>query len=176
MEGEVTHGTQGCLAVGWNRRAGCAGVRANRRHRRPVGAARRSPPAAHRDGTRGNDDAAGAAARRALDERLARAERDHDAAKRELEDVSRVLAQMAKQMEELDNAAAQEANPERQRGLAMEQAAVKSESTELAARQLRLRARESELATRFGSEELQWTELNRRLDEIERAISGRTPR
>ena len=109
-------------------------------------------------------------------ERLARAERDHDATKRELEDVSAVLAQMAKQMEELDNAAAQEANPERQRGLAMEQAAVKTQSTELAARQLRLRARESELATRFGSEELQWSELNRRLDEIERAINGRTPR
>jgi chromosome segregation ATPase len=109
-------------------------------------------------------------------ERLAQAERDHDYTKRELDDVSAALGQMGKQMEELDNAAAQEANPERQRGLAMELAAVKSQSTELAARQLRLRARESRLATRFGSEEQRWTELNRRLDEIERTISTATPR
>jgi chromosome segregation ATPase len=109
-------------------------------------------------------------------ERLAQAERDHDYTKRELDDVSAALAQMGKQMEELDNAAAQEPNPERQRGLAMELAAVKSQSTELAARQLRLRARESQLATKFGSEELRWTELNRRLDAIERTISPPTPR
>ena len=109
-------------------------------------------------------------------ERLARAERDHDATKRELEDVSAALAQMTAQMEDLENRAAQEPNPERQRSLAMEQGAVKFQRADLTARELRLRARESELATRFGSEELQWIELNRRLDEIERAINGRTPR
>src|SRR6185436_11613727 len=109
-------------------------------------------------------------------ERLARAERDHDGAKRELDDVTGALAQMARQMEEIDNAAGQETNPERQRGLAREQYDLKAQWTELTGRQLRLRARESELATRFGSEELQWTELNRRLDELERAIDGRPPR
>jgi len=109
-------------------------------------------------------------------ERLARAERDHDGTKRELEDVSGALAQMARRMEEIDNAAAQETNPERQRGLAMDQADLKSQSAELTARQLRLRARWSELATALGSEQLLWTELNRRLDEVERAINARTPR
>jgi len=109
-------------------------------------------------------------------ERLARVERDHDATKRELEDVSATLAQMTRQIEEIDNAAAQETNPERQRGLAREQVDLKFQWTDLSARQLRLRARQSELATRFGSEELQWTELNRRLDEIERTINARTPR
>jgi chromosome segregation ATPase len=109
-------------------------------------------------------------------ERLARAERDHDSTKRELEEVSAALAQMERQIEEIENAAAQEANPERQRGLSMDARAMKSQRTEMSARELRLRARESELATRFGSEELQWIELNRRLDEIERTISSRTPR
>ena len=109
-------------------------------------------------------------------ERLARAERDHDGTKRELEDVSAALGQMARRMEEIDNAAAQETNPERQRGLAMEQADIKAQSTELTARQLRLRARWSELATALGSEQLLWTDLNRRLDEVERAINARAPR
>jgi chromosome segregation ATPase len=109
-------------------------------------------------------------------ERLARAERDHDGTKRELEDVSAALGQMARRMEEIDNAAVQETNPERQRGLAMEQADIKAQSAELTARQLRLRARWSELATALGSEQLLWTELNRRLDEVERTINARTPR
>jgi septal ring factor EnvC (AmiA/AmiB activator) len=109
-------------------------------------------------------------------ERLARAERDHDSTKRELEEVSAALAQMTTQIEEIENAAAQEQNPERQRALSMEARAATSQRAEMSARQLRLRARESELATRFGSEELKWTELNRRLDEIERTISGQPAR
>jgi hypothetical protein len=109
-------------------------------------------------------------------ERLARAERDHDSTKRELEEVSAALAHMAAQIEDIENAAAQEANPERQRGLSMEARTMQSQRAEMSARELRLRARESELATRFGSEELKWTELNRRLDEIDRTINGRTPR
>ena len=109
-------------------------------------------------------------------ERLARAERDHDSTKRELEEVSAALAQMAAQIEEIESAAAQETNPERQRGLSMDARAMTSQRAEMSARQLRLRARESELATRFGSEELRWTELNRRLDDVERAINAQSPR
>ena len=109
-------------------------------------------------------------------ERMARAERDHDSTKRELEELSAGLAQMAAQIEEIENAAALEANPERQRGLSMDARAMKSQRTEMSARELRLRARQSELATRFGAEELRWTELNRRLDEMERTITGRPPR
>ena len=109
-------------------------------------------------------------------ERLARAEREHDGTKRELEDVTAALAQMAEQMEDLDERAAREANPEGQRSLAMEQNQVRFQRAELTARELRLRARWSKLASALGSEQLHWTELNRRLDEIERTITDRTPR
>jgi hypothetical protein len=109
-------------------------------------------------------------------ERLARAERDHDGTKRELDDVSAGLNQTVAQMQDLDNRAAQEANPERQRALASEQTAAKSQWAELSAREQRLRARESELAVALGSEQQQWAEINRRLDEIERAINTPAPR
>jgi hypothetical protein len=109
-------------------------------------------------------------------ERMSQIERDHDATKRELDDVAAALAEMDAQMADLETRAAQETNPERQRGLAMAQGDVKVQKAELNARHLRLRARQSELATRFGSEQLQWTALNRRLDDIEREIVARTPR
>ena len=109
-------------------------------------------------------------------ERLARVERDHDNAKRELDDLSAALAQTAAQADSLDNRVAVETNPERQRQMVQEQADAKSQVAELTAREQRLRARESELAGARAAEQQQWAELNRRLDEVERAINAPTPR
>ena len=105
-------------------------------------------------------------------ERLARVERDHDNAKRELDDLSAALAQTAVQADTLDNRVATETNPERQRQMVQEQADAKSQVAELTAREQRLRARESELAGARAAEQQLWTELNRRLDEVERAINA----
>ena len=104
-------------------------------------------------------------------ERLARVERDHDNAKRELDDLSAALAQTAVQADTLDNRVATETNPERQRQMVQEQADAKSQVAELTAREQRLRARESELAGARAAEQQLWAELNRRLDEVERAIN-----
>jgi chromosome segregation ATPase len=109
-------------------------------------------------------------------ERLARVERDHDNAKRELDDLSAALAQTAVQADTLDNRVAVETNPERQRQMVQEQADAKSQVAELTAREQRLRARESELAGARAAEQQLWTELNRRLDEVERAINAPPPR
>ena len=105
-------------------------------------------------------------------ERLARVERDHDNAKRELDDLSAALAQTAVQADTLDTRVAVETNPERQRQMVQEQADAKSQVAELTAREQRLRARESELAGARATEYQLWTELNRRRDEIERAINA----
>jgi len=105
-------------------------------------------------------------------ERLARVERDHDNAKRELDDLSAALAQTAVQADTLDNRVATETNPERQRQMVQEQADAKSQIAELTAREQRLRARESELAGARAAEQQLWAELNRRLDEVERAINA----
>jgi hypothetical protein len=64
-------------------------------------------------------------------ERLARVERDHDNAKRELDDLSAALVQTAMQADNLDNRAAVEANPERQRQMLQEQADAKAQVAEL---------------------------------------------
>jgi chromosome segregation ATPase len=104
-------------------------------------------------------------------ERLARVERDHDNAKRELDDLSAALVQTSLQADNLDNRAAVEANPERQRQMLQEQADAKAQVAELRERELRLRAREAELAGALGAEQQQWAELNRRLDAVERAIN-----
>ena len=109
-------------------------------------------------------------------ERLARVERDHDATKRELDDVSAAITQTVAQIQDLDTRVAQEANPERRAALTAEQAAAKSQWAELAAREQRLRTRDSELAAALGSEQGQWAEINRRLDELERAINTPAPR
>jgi chromosome segregation ATPase len=104
-------------------------------------------------------------------ERLARVERDHDNAKRELDDLSAAVAQTAVQADSLDNRAAVETNPERRSQMIQEQADAKNQVAELTAREQRLRARESELAGALATERQLWTELNRRLDEVERAIN-----
>lgn len=105
-------------------------------------------------------------------ERFARVERDHDNAKRELDDLSTALAQTLAQVDNLDNRVAVETNPERQRQLVQEQADAKAQIAELTAREQRLRARESELAGALAIEHQLWTDLNRRLDEVERAINA----
>jgi chromosome segregation ATPase len=103
-------------------------------------------------------------------ERLARASHDHDTAKQELDELSAVLAQMAANIPELESRSAQESNPVQQRQLVQEQAAARERVSDLAAREQRLRARETELAAVLGAEETHWAELNRRVDEVERAL------
>jgi chromosome segregation ATPase len=109
-------------------------------------------------------------------ERLAGAARDHDGARRELEEVSGALAQMAVRIPEVESSLAQEQDQNRQRAMAQELPALKEQMTELTAREQRLRLRESELATALSAEENQWADLNRRVDEVERSLTVRETR
>lgn len=109
-------------------------------------------------------------------ERLARADQDHENVRQELETISSTIAQMGAQVQELERLAAQEANPEQQRRMESEQGAAKRQITELTAREQRLRARESDLAAALSAEQNQWADLNRRLDDAERVLSARDPR
>lgn len=68
-------------------------------------------------------------------ERLARAGRDHDSVKQELDEVSASLAQLTARIPEIESAAAQETNQERQRDLVLEQAAVRNQVAALAVRE-----------------------------------------
>jgi predicted nucleic acid-binding Zn-ribbon protein len=109
-------------------------------------------------------------------DRLARAERDYSTVRQQLESVSGQVSQLTAQIEELENQSARETEPERQRMLGAEQVAMKRRAAELTAGEQQLRVRESELAATLGSEQNQWAELNRRLDEVERSIGVPPPR
>lgn len=109
-------------------------------------------------------------------ERLARAGHDHDSVKQELDEVSALAAQLSARISELESRAPQELNPQLQRAFAQEQAAAKEQVSALTAREQRLTVRESELAAVLGSEQTQWAELNRRVDDVERSLGARQPR
>jgi hypothetical protein len=109
-------------------------------------------------------------------ERLARADQDHENVRQELEGLSATIAQMSAQAQELERLGGQEANPEQQRRMESEQGAAKRQIAEMTIREQRLRARESDLAAALAAEQNQWADLNRRLDEAERSLGARDPR
>jgi chromosome segregation ATPase len=110
-------------------------------------------------------------------DRLARANHDHETVKQELDEISAASAQLAVQMPDLDARATQAWSQEQQRVLAQEQlAGARDRLADLTTREQRLRVREAELAAAAAAEQNQWSDLNRRLDDLERSLSVRESR
>jgi uncharacterized protein (DUF3084 family) len=106
-------------------------------------------------------------------ERVSRAAGDHDATRQELEQISAATAQMTAQLEQLEGTRRTEQDQQRQREIAEQEASIRQELANLSTREGRLRLREAELANLMAAEQAQWMELNRRLDDLERALTAR---
>ncbi len=110
-------------------------------------------------------------------ERLARATREADAARQQLEGVVSEIASLTARAGELEEAVARETDPERQRQFRGEHAQMKMLLEDRTGQEMRLRARESELANLAAAEHTQWIELNRRVDQLEQELAAhRAPR
>jgi chromosome segregation ATPase len=108
-------------------------------------------------------------------ERLSRVSRDADAAHQELEVVADEGGRLAARVAQIEDAIGRQPSPEMTQQLKNDQMAMKVQLDELSARETRLRAREAELSNAVAAEQAQWTELNRRLDDLERELAGRRP-
>ena len=106
-------------------------------------------------------------------ERLSRATRDAEEVRQALEQIASQSAAFSNRSAQVEEALGRETDPARLRDLKNDQAALKSQAEELAAQETRLRARETELSNAVSAEQTQWTELNRRLDELERQLAQR---
>lgn len=109
-------------------------------------------------------------------ERLARATRDADEARQQLERVVSEGASLTARAGSFEEAVTRETEPARLLQIKQEQAAIKMAMEEHAGQELRLRARESELASLAAAEQTQWLELNRRIDQLEQELASRRPR
>jgi chromosome segregation ATPase len=106
-------------------------------------------------------------------ERLARATRDADAARQQLEGMVSEIASLTARAGELEDALSREADPERQRQFKMEHVQMKMLIEDRTGQEMRLRVRESELANLAAAEHRQWVELNRRVDQLEQELAAR---
>lgn len=108
-------------------------------------------------------------------ERVTRATRDAQAAHEQFEHSQGEIAALESQAAELEDKLAHEAEPARQAALKLQQRALKQQGEATAAASGRLQARDAELANELAAEQTQWAELNRRFDELERALASRRP-
>ena len=106
-------------------------------------------------------------------DRVARATADHDATRRELEEVSASASEMQNRLQSIEMVKRDSLPQGQQRMFEEMETSLKNELPALAAREQRLRAREAELAAALSSEQSRWGELNRRLDELERELKLR---
>jgi hypothetical protein len=102
--------------------------------------------------------------------RLQSAIHDHEAARAALQEVTTAIATTGARLEEIADGLGQNLTPARRNEFEQVQTALKSQLADLNRRESPLRVRESELAAAVAAEQDQWLLLNRRLDEIERAL------
>ena len=108
-------------------------------------------------------------------ERLIRATRDADAVHVELGNIQRNVASFSVEASEIEDALSHEADPAKQQALKRNGLMVKQQLETSIAAEARLRARDVEFANALATEQIQWAELNRRFDELERQLSARAP-
>jgi predicted nucleic acid-binding Zn-ribbon protein len=104
-------------------------------------------------------------------ERLSRATNDHASVQEEIERITNGITQVSARIQELDAAGSTQTNPTEQRQLAAELRDLKRELEAQTAQETRLRARETELANVVAAEQNRWSDLNSRLDELERSLA-----
>jgi predicted nucleic acid-binding Zn-ribbon protein len=108
-------------------------------------------------------------------ERVSRASRDADAVHQELASMEGAQAMFTAQIADIEDKLSRETQPTTVTELKTQQRALKEQLDGAAAGETRLRAREADLANVLAVEQTQWTELNRRLDDLERQLAARRP-
>ena len=104
-------------------------------------------------------------------ERVSRAARDADAVHQELMEMERQQSLMTAQFTEMQERIESEADPKVQTELKIQQRALKDQLDGAVASETRLRARDADLANALALEQTQWSEINRRFDELERQLA-----
>jgi uncharacterized phage infection (PIP) family protein YhgE len=104
-------------------------------------------------------------------ERLSRASGHLEGLRQNLNRLSASIAQMTAQLQQMEDALAGESDPERRRRLVQEQRSLKQVLDQQTAEEQRTRAQETDAYNAFAAEQAAWTELNRRLDELERELA-----
>jgi len=108
-------------------------------------------------------------------ERLARAAREADAVRVELGKVQLEAASFATDAAAVEEALTHETDPAKVLALKQQQRATKIHLEDTNAKEAQLRARDVEFANALAAEQIQWAELNRRFDELERQLAVRPP-
>jgi uncharacterized protein (DUF3084 family) len=111
-------------------------------------------------------------------DRLQRVTQEHKGVRDQLQELLNSVAENTMQLQNVDedvrvSTGGTPVQSMKQQELAFRAAAIKQELTILAAREPQLRAREAELAAAVAAEQNEWMLLNRRLDELERALGAR---
>ena len=104
-------------------------------------------------------------------ERVSRAARDADAVHQELTEMERQQSLFAAQVTEMQERIESETDPKLQTELKIQQRALKDQLDAAVANETRLRARDADLANALALEQTQWSEINRRFDELERQLA-----
>ena len=108
-------------------------------------------------------------------ERVTRATREADAVRVELANLQRDAASFAADAAATEEALTHETDPAKVRTLKQQERAMKTQLDAASAKEAQLRARDVEFANALAAEQIQWVELNRRFDELERQLAVRTP-
>lgn len=108
-------------------------------------------------------------------ERLARAAREADAVHTELGNIQRAITELTAEGSEIEDALTHATDPTKQQELRQQGKVLKDRLDGRIASEGPLRIRDSEFANALATEQTQWAELNRRLDELERQLAVRPP-
>lgn len=109
-------------------------------------------------------------------ERVSRASRDLDGVRQQLDPVAANIASSTARMQDLQEVLSRATDPEQRNVFEQETRDLTRLIEEQTALEQRLRVRETDLANALTVEQSQWTELSRRLDELERQLAASQPR
>jgi len=104
-------------------------------------------------------------------DRVGRAAADHEAVRRELEQLDNLRATLTENAESIDSAIDTEQDRQKRALLIAQQADHKAQLTNLGKREQQIRSRESALADVLMAEQSRWAELNRQLDDLQRTLA-----
>jgi hypothetical protein len=105
-------------------------------------------------------------------DRTARAARDLDASRQEIAKIAEGISRDNARIQDLEGAAATETDPTRRQGFTLEARGLREAIRDQSIAEQRLRAHENELAIAYATEQGAWSDLNRRLDELERELGA----
>jgi chromosome segregation ATPase len=104
-------------------------------------------------------------------DQVARTSRQLDDVRRQIEELQSARARLADRIQNLESEAPQTADPTERKRMNEELKSFRPEVEQFQKSEQQLRAREGELASQLQSEQARLTELNDRLDQMERALN-----